>query len=329
MSFQKKYSICRSCTNARLHKKIGLFCSLTQTKPSFYLYCSTFNLSKSRDDKLDRKRASFYTDNEVIIWTILIIIFLIQIIISKYYFLLIILLGGAGYFYYSKFFISNQHNIIQKIGHFGYSYLSLSAVILKSKQNINYEYKLIYQKLLREYGYEIANQGLKLLKDLILEEINIKEICTENKKKYSLSDKILIYYLLFEVTVCGNNEDTENNNIFKIITKELEINEKQKEFVKNQIFKDKQKEEKKQSKRKRKFDSNNLKTDEIQNFYTVLGITADATNIEIKKAFRQLALQFHPDKADITDIEQQKEFKIKFQAILNAYEIIKNIRKFK
>jgi DnaJ-class molecular chaperone len=34
------------------------------------------------------------------------------------------------------------------------------------------------------------------------------------------------------------------------------------------------------------------------NYYTVLGITKDANEEEIKKAYKKLAMQFHPDKPD-------------------------------
>ena len=33
-----------------------------------------------------------------------------------------------------------------------------------------------------------------------------------------------------------------------------------------------------------------------ENYYQVLGLKADATKKEIKRAFRQMALRYHPDK---------------------------------
>lgn len=54
------------------------------------------------------------------------------------------------------------------------------------------------------------------------------------------------------------------------------------------------------------------------NLYEVLGISKDASNSEIKKAYRKLAVQHHPDKGGDAD---------KFKQISNAYETLSNKEK--
>jgi len=49
------------------------------------------------------------------------------------------------------------------------------------------------------------------------------------------------------------------------------------------------------------------------NYYDVLGVPTDASEADIKKAFRKLASQHHPDKGGDTD---------KFQQIQEAYEVL-------
>ncbi|KAL6436321.1 hypothetical protein ACFW04_004694 [Cataglyphis niger] len=55
-----------------------------------------------------------------------------------------------------------------------------------------------------------------------------------------------------------------------------------------------------------------------QNFYDVLGITQSANASEIKKAFRRLSLQLHPDKNPAEDAEQQ------FRKLVAVYDILKD-----
>ena len=59
--------------------------------------------------------------------------------------------------------------------------------------------------------------------------------------------------------------------------------------------------------------------------YQVLGISKDATESEIKKAYRKLALKHHPDKQ--TTEERRKQASEVFAKISNAYEILSDPQK--
>ena len=60
--------------------------------------------------------------------------------------------------------------------------------------------------------------------------------------------------------------------------------------------------------------------------YKVLGIESTATEEEIKKAYRQMAIRYHPDKVAPMGEEYQKGAQEKFQKIQEAYENIKKQR---
>ena len=60
------------------------------------------------------------------------------------------------------------------------------------------------------------------------------------------------------------------------------------------------------------------KEPEGEDYYKVMGVRRDATEDEIKKAFKKLAIKYHPDKNQ-DDPEKAKE---QFQKIANAYETL-------
>src|ERR1700690_297200 len=58
-----------------------------------------------------------------------------------------------------------------------------------------------------------------------------------------------------------------------------------------------------------------------KDFYQVLGLTKSASADEIKKAYRKLALQYHPDR------NKGKEAEDKFKEVTKAYEVLSDAQK--
>ncbi len=61
-----------------------------------------------------------------------------------------------------------------------------------------------------------------------------------------------------------------------------------------------------------------------RDYYEVLGVSKNATNDELKKAYRRLALKYHPDKNPGDKNAEQK-----FKEAANAYEVLSNPEKRK
>src|SRR6187455_1416871 len=63
---------------------------------------------------------------------------------------------------------------------------------------------------------------------------------------------------------------------------------------------------------------------EFKDYYTTLGVARDASDADIKKAFRKLARQYHPDVA-----KDKKAAEEKFKEINEAYEVLSDPQKRK
>jgi len=59
-----------------------------------------------------------------------------------------------------------------------------------------------------------------------------------------------------------------------------------------------------------------------RDFYEILGLSKDATENDIKKAYRKLAMEFHPDRN-----AGNKEAEEKFKEASEAYEVLKDPQK--
>jgi molecular chaperone DnaJ len=59
-----------------------------------------------------------------------------------------------------------------------------------------------------------------------------------------------------------------------------------------------------------------------KDYYQVLGVNKSASEAEIKKAYRKLALQYHPDRN-----KGNKESEAKFKEVTKAYEVLSDPQK--
>src|SRR5437867_12640164 len=59
-----------------------------------------------------------------------------------------------------------------------------------------------------------------------------------------------------------------------------------------------------------------------QDFYVVLGVQRDASETDIKKAYRKLAMSCHPDRNNV-----DKAAEVKFKRLTEAYEVLRDAEK--
>jgi DnaJ like chaperone protein len=60
--------------------------------------------------------------------------------------------------------------------------------------------------------------------------------------------------------------------------------------------------------------------------YKILEISKDATDEEVKKAYKKMAVKYHPDKVSHLGEDVQKAANEKFKEVNQAYESIKKQR---
>ena len=64
-----------------------------------------------------------------------------------------------------------------------------------------------------------------------------------------------------------------------------------------------------------------------KDLYEILGISRNADDTEIKKAYKRLALKYHPDRQGNKSDKEKKEAEEKFKEVSWAYDILSNPEK--
>ena len=64
----------------------------------------------------------------------------------------------------------------------------------------------------------------------------------------------------------------------------------------------------------------------MSDYYELLEVSKDASAAEIKKAYRRMAMKYHPDKVNNLGDDMKKSATDKFRTINDAYESLKKAR---
>ncbi|SBT72743.1 40 kDa heat shock protein, putative [Plasmodium ovale] len=123
--------------------------------------------------------------------------------------------------------------------------------------------------------------------------------------------KLCLFSLLIWGLICyrNNENDTQNDKDYK---DEIEPDE----IIDRSL-----------AEKSEHFSSFGNTSQKTQDYYSILGVPRDATENDIKKAYRKLAMKWHPDKH--VDEADKKVAEEKFKSISEAYEVLSDEEKRK
>lgn len=190
-------------------------------------------------------------------------------------------------------------------GDFAVSLLVLSAAVMKSDgKTLKSELDYVKKFLVHQFGEMHVQQQIQMLKEILLQEIPLRDVCLQIRQYMPHSERLQLIHYLFGISKAdGHVHELELQTISTIATY-LGISAADFNSLKAMYFKD------------------------TNSDYKILEIEPSATDDEVKKAYRKMAVKFHPDKVASLGEEVQKAAKEKFQKVQEAYENIKKQRGF-
>lgn len=203
--------------------------------------------------------------------------------------------------------------------------LQLVAVVIKADSNTtDSEFRYIEDALNENFSQRRAQVFMQRIKNIYLKkDFPYQPICNFILENYTSTERIQILHLLTGIATADGLLTSKEMEILKDIARHLRIPYRTFLSILAMFHfrKEWEKQEEKKTYARRSIYSLDLA-------YQVLGIAKSATDKEVKKAYRKLAVQHHPDKVIHMGKEFQKAAKEKFQKILEAYEKIKASRGF-
>tara|TARA_B100000902_G_C27155628_1_gene836013 strand:- start:133 stop:834 length:702 start_codon:yes stop_codon:yes gene_type:complete len=224
--------------------------------------------------------------------------------------------GGLGWMYGGPIgaFLGYQlgkyvgKNFQSKETSFEISLLLLSAIVVKVDGKIKKEeLECVRLFFIQSFGKQKADRYFKIFNDIKYKDFpSTRSVCLQINKHVNHKTRLQIIHFLFSIAHSDGHVDKEEIDIIQKISKYFWIHEYDFLSISAMFSKNKN----------------------INNAYEILGIDNDATDDEIKKAYRRIVKKYHPDK--LKDVSQDviKMAKEKFQSVKDAYDQIRKIRGF-
>lgn len=185
------------------------------------------------------------------------------------------------------------------------SLLVLVAAVMKADGKVlRSELEYVKQFFVRSFGSSSAQEAIKMLRDLLKQNIPVADVCYQIQKNMDYSSRLQLLHFLFGIAQADGQVAPSELKMIEHMAQNMGISSKDFESIKAMFI---------------------ANTDAA---YKILEVDANATDEEIKKAYRKMAMKYHPDKVSYLGEDFQNAAKEKFQKVNEAYESIKKERKF-
>ena len=186
---------------------------------------------------------------------------------------------------------------------FSAALLVLCAAVMKADNRLmKTELEYVKKFFTQQFGAAITQQRMLLLREILKQEIPVHEVCQQIKMNVDSSSRLQLLHLLFGIAAADGQVNKEEQSLLALIALLLGINERDYVSLQSMFVKD------------------------GDAAYKILEIEKSSGDDEVKKAYRRMAMKYHPDKVHHLGPEYQKDAQEKFKKINEAYEVIKKDR---
>ena len=188
---------------------------------------------------------------------------------------------------------------------FNVSLLVLSAAVMKADGYVK-KSELDYVKrfFLTNFGQERAEKYILMLREILKQDIQVYEVSQQVGRFMDYSSKLQLLHYLFGIASADGLTHNNEIDVISIIAKYMGVSSADFQSIKAMFVQ------------------------QVDSAYKILGIDSNATDEDVKKAYREMAKKYHPDKVAYLGEDVRKSAEQKLQEVNEAYEKIKKQRGF-
>lgn len=193
-------------------------------------------------------------------------------------------------------------------GDVGVSIIVLLACVIKADGRVlKSEIAFVKPFLVRTFGEQGAHNALQLLKQLLQQDIDPVAVSQQIGQHLNYSVRLELLHLLLGVANADGELAQSELQVIQTIATHMGISDADYQSLRS-IY---------------------CKQSDTNWAYTALEIEPTATDEEVKKAYRRMAMKYHPDKVANAGESIRQQANDKFRSINEAYEHIKTLRGIK
>ena len=183
------------------------------------------------------------------------------------------------------------------------SLLVLVAAVMKADGKVmKSELEYTKQFLIRSFGTVEAGEALKMLRDLLNQDIPVTNVCIQIRQNMDMPSRLQLLHFLFGIAAADGQVDALEHELIAHIAQQMGISEKDYQSIESMFV---------------------ANTDAA---YKILEVEPSVTDEELKKAYRKMAIKYHPDKVNYLGEDIQNAANEKIQKVNEAWETLKKQR---
>ncbi|MBR7067501.1 MAG: TerB family tellurite resistance protein [Bacteroidales bacterium] len=180
------------------------------------------------------------------------------------------------------------------------SLLVLVSAVLKADDKVmRSELDFVKRYFRQKFGPDAERESLLLLRDLLKQQVQLGPVCAQIAQNLNYSSRLQLLHMLYDLAKADSPVNAAEQRVISMIAAMIGITPDDQSSIKAMFVV------------------------EANPHYKILEISPDATDDEVKRAYRKMAMKYHPDKVSHLGDDIRLQAEQKFKNVAQAYERIK------